>query len=66
MNATKESRAEMMRRSNADKAKLAAAGWEHIASVMSGDKGNKDYGLLFTRAGERFFYNIETRDSLPA
>jgi len=58
-------RSEQIRRSNEDKAKLVAAGWEHIATVMSGDKGDKQYGLLFTRNGERFYYNIETWDSLP-
>ncbi len=38
---------------------LAAAGWNHICTTMN-DGGTKDYGLVYTRNGEKFYLNIET------
>ncbi len=44
---------------------LKANGWEHTATLMSGDKGDANYGLLYARGEERFWLNKDTIDNLP-
>lgn len=43
---------------------LKANGWAHICSVMSGDKGDPNYGSLFTKTGangkQEFWLNKDT------
>lgn len=50
-------------------AKLVAAGWELVGTVMVDDAkkpGVTNFGRLFTKNGERFYLNYKTITSLPA
>jgi len=48
-------------RANLNKAEseLTAAGWNHIATLMTGGNGLK-YGALYTKDGVRFYLNKDT------
>ena len=56
-------RAADLREMNANKKKLKDAGWEHILSVSH--VPGENYGLLFTKNGEKFWLNKETKHKLP-
>jgi hypothetical protein len=46
---------------------LTSAGWEHAYSVMSGDRGDRKYGLVFlNNNGEKFYLNHETLGHVAA
>lgn len=45
------------------KRELAAAGWNHICTTMN-DGNTKEYGLVYTRNGEKFYLNIETLEEV--
>lgn len=44
---------------------MAANGWTYILSVMADVKDGTNYGLLYTKAGRKFYLNFETIDNLP-
>jgi hypothetical protein len=48
------------------KANMIAAGWNHILSTTRTPGHGTNYGLLFTKDGQKFYLNNETRDNLPA
>jgi hypothetical protein len=48
------------------KSQMIAAGWNYNLSVTRTASHGTKYGLLFTKGGEKFYLNNETRDSLPA
>lgn len=48
------------------KANMIAAGWNYILSTTRTTGHGTNYGLLFTKDGQKFYLNNETRDNLPA
>ena len=50
--------------SKSGKAKLVAAGWTNVMTLMS-DSDDGKYGVMFTRNGETFWFNKETFHNLP-
>ena len=58
-----------VRQMNELKARLVAAGYTHILTVVSGDKDDREFGLLFTKHNpvttSKFWLNIYTYDKLP-
>jgi len=48
------------------KANMIAAGWNYILSITRTTSHGTKYGLLFTKDGQKFYLNNETRDNLPA
>jgi hypothetical protein len=45
------------------KAQMVEAGWNYVLSTTG---SGKNYGLLFTKNGEKFYLNRETWQNLPA
>jgi hypothetical protein len=45
------------------KAKMIAAGWTYVLSTTG---SGKNYGLLFTKDGQKFYLNKETIAAMPA
>ena len=43
---------------------LIDAGWMHVCSTMN-DCGNGEYGSLFIKGGEKFWFNKDTFNKLP-
>jgi hypothetical protein len=47
------------------KAALIAAGWTYVLSITRTPGHGTEYGLLFTKDGEKFYLNHETLGSMP-
>jgi hypothetical protein len=48
------------------KANMIAAGWTYNLSVTRTPGHGTNYGLLFTKNGQKFYLNNETQNNLPA
>ena len=49
----------------AAKAKMIAAGWAYVLSVTATPGHGTNYGLLFTKDGEKFYLNKDTFAAMP-
>jgi len=47
------------------KANMIAAGWNYILTTTCTPGHGTNYGLLFSKDGQKFYLNIETLDNLP-
>jgi hypothetical protein len=45
-------------------ADLKAAGYEHVCTVMNGDKSSDEYGMRFMRGDSRVWLNMDTFEAV--
>jgi hypothetical protein len=47
------------------KARMIASGWNYILSTTATPGHGTNYGLLFTKGGQKFYLNRETFGTIP-